>query len=44
MPSATLVSRLGEGPKGANESLNIAFDADAVLFSDEAEKVFQSEA
>ena len=41
VPSATLLSRPGEGPKGANESLNIAFDADAVLFSDEAEKVFQ---
>jgi 5'-nucleotidase len=33
----------GEGPRGGEEQLRIAFDGDAVLFSDEAERVFQAE-
>jgi len=46
--AATIVPRLGYDRSGsptapADDELRIAFDGDAVLFSDEAERVFQSQ-
>lgn len=45
--AATIVPRLGydntDSAAAGNDELRIAFDGDAVLFSDEAERVFQSE-
>lgn len=40
--AATLVSNRG-GSQSASDQLRFAFDGDAVLFSDEAERVFKSE-
>ncbi len=41
--AATLLGGSGEGRGSANDDLRLAFDGDSVLFSDEAERVYQSE-
>ena len=41
--AATLLGRGGSPVRSEDEELRLAFDGDSVLFSDEAEQVFQSE-
>jgi 5'-nucleotidase len=41
--AATLIGRNKSLPEAENEVLKLAFDGDSVLFSDEAEKVYQSQ-
>ncbi len=41
--AATILSSAAESPAGQDDDLRIAFDGDAVLFSDEAERVYQAE-
>jgi 5'-nucleotidase len=41
--AATLLGRSAAAPLGEGDDLRLAFDGDSVLFSDEAEQIFQSQ-